>query len=142
MHIGTPDHTHSNPFFQWSWRRYFGTPDVTIIDGGPEFRGDFVHSGEYADFLQVVVDADAPWQNGKRERHGGLAKDLLAKGLQTEVVFTPDNLEDLLSEIAALLNRRGNQRKFTPYQFVIGQNSRFRASCYLTIRSTKWGCKS
>ena len=27
-------------------------------------------SGEYAGILQVVVDADAPWQNGKCERHG------------------------------------------------------------------------
>ena len=27
--------------FQRSWRRYFGTPDVMITDGGLEFRGDF-----------------------------------------------------------------------------------------------------
>ena len=40
-----------------------------ITDGGPEFRGDFAQSGEYAGILQVVVDADAPWQNGKCERH-------------------------------------------------------------------------
>ena len=108
-----------------------------ITDDGPEFRGDIVQSGECAGIMQVVVDADSSWQNGKRERHGGLPKDLLAKGLQTEVVFTSDNLEDLLTEIAALLNRRRNQGGFTLYQFVIGQNSRFRTSCYLTIRSTK-----
>ena len=47
-----------------------------------------LNQGEYAGILQVVVDADAPWQNGKCERHGGLVKDLLAKGLETEVVFT------------------------------------------------------
>ena len=46
-------------------RRYFGTPDVMITDGGPEFRGDFAQSGEYAGILQVIVDADAPWQDGK-----------------------------------------------------------------------------
>ena len=74
--------------------------------------------------LQVVVDADAPWQNGKCERHGGLVKDLLAKGLETEVVFTPDDLEDLLAEIVSLKNRRGNRGGFTPYQLVIGQNPR------------------
>ena len=53
--------------FQRSLRRYFGTPDVMITNGGPEFRGDFAHSGEYAGILQVIVDADAPWQNGKCE---------------------------------------------------------------------------
>ena len=31
--------------FQRSWRRFFGTPDVMITDGGPEFRGDFAQSG-------------------------------------------------------------------------------------------------
>ena len=36
-----------------------------ITDGGPEFRGDFAQSGEYAGILQVIVDADAPWQNVK-----------------------------------------------------------------------------
>ena len=95
-----------------------------ITDGGPEFSGDFAQSGEYAGILQVVVDADAPWQNGKCERHGGLVKDLLAKGLETEVVFTPDDLEDLLAEIVSLKNRRGNRGGFTPYQLVIGQNPR------------------
>ena len=55
---------------------------------------------------------------------GGLVKDLLAKGLETEVVFTPDDLEDLLAEIVSLKNRRGNRGGFTPYQFVISQNPR------------------
>ena len=72
---------------QRSWRRYFGTPDVMIRDGGLEFRGDFAQSGDHAGILQIVVDADAPWQKGERKRHGGLVQDLLAKGLETEVVF-------------------------------------------------------
>ena len=121
---GTPTAAMVWSTFQRSWRRYFGTPDVMITDGGPEFRGDFAQSGEYAGILQVVVDADAPWQNGNCERHGGLVKDLLAKGLETEVVFTPDDLEDLLAEIVSLKNRRGNRGGFTPYQLVIGQNPR------------------
>ena len=53
-----------------------------------------------------------------------MVKDLLAKGLETEVVFTPDDLEDLLAEIVSLKNRRGNRGGFTPYQLVIGQNPR------------------
>ena len=97
----------------------------------------FAQSGEYAGILQVIVDADAPWQNGKCERHGGLVKDLLAKGLETEVVFTPDDLEDLLPEIVSLKNRRGNRGGFIPYQLVIGQNPKFHTSCYLTTRSTR-----
>ena len=113
---GTPTAAMVWSTFQRSWRRYLGTPDVLITDGGPEFRGDFAQSGEYAGILQVIVDADAPWQNGKCERHGGLVKDLLAKGLETEVVFTPDDLEDLLAEIVSLKNRRGNRGGSTPYQ--------------------------
>ena len=54
----------------------------------------------------------------------GLVKDLLAKGIETEVVFTPDDLEDLLAEIVSLKKRRGNRGGFTPYQLVIGNNPR------------------
>ena len=79
-----------------------------------------LNQGNTLAFYRWFVDADAPWQNGKCERHGGLVKDLLAKGLETEVVFTPDDLEDLLAEIVSLKNRRGNRGGFTPYQLVIG----------------------
>ena len=34
------------------------------------------------------------------------------KGLETEVVFTLDDLEDLLAEIVSLKNRRGNRGGF------------------------------
>ena len=65
-----------------------------------------------------------PGSTGECERHGGLVKDRLAKGLETEVVFTPDDLEDLLAATASLKNRGGNRGRFTPYQLVIGQNPR------------------
>ena len=114
-----------------------------ITDGGPEFRGDVAQSGEYAGILQVVVDADAPWQNGKCEKHGGLVKDLLAKGLETEVVFTPDDLEDLLAEIVSLKNRRGKMRVDSLLiNLLLVRIQEFRTSCYLTTRWTRWGCKS
>ena len=54
----------------------------------------------------------------------GQVKDLLAKVLETEVVFTPDDLEDLLAESVSLKNRRGNRGGFIPYQLVIGKNPR------------------
>ena len=54
----------------------------------------------------------------------GLVKDLLAKGLETEVVFTPDDLEDLLAEIVSLKNRRGHRGGFTPHHFVIAPESK------------------
>ena len=44
---GTPTAAMVWSTFQRSWWRYFGTPDV-MIDGGPEFRGDFAQSGVYA----------------------------------------------------------------------------------------------
>ena len=77
---GTPTAAMVWSTFQRSWRRYFGTPDVMITDGGPEFRGDFAQSGEYAGILQVVVDADAPWQNGKYERHGRFGQGSSGEG--------------------------------------------------------------
>ena len=65
---GTPTAAVVWSTFQRSWRRYFGTPHDIITDGGAECRGDFAQSGEYAGILQMIVDADAPWQ------HGGVRK--------------------------------------------------------------------
>ena len=82
-----------------------------ITDGGPEFRGDFAQSGEYAGILQVIVDADAP-----------------------------DDLEDLLAEIVSLKNRRGNRGGFTlPTNLSLARIQEFRTSCYLTIRVDEVG---
>ena len=57
---GTPTAAVVRSTFQRSWRRYFGTPDVKITDGGSQFRGDFAQSGEHAGIPEVIVDADAP----------------------------------------------------------------------------------
>ena len=47
-----------------------------ITDGGPEFRGDFSQSGEYAGISQVIIDVDAPWQNGECERPRDLSRTI------------------------------------------------------------------
>ena len=57
-----------------------------MSDGGSEFLGDFEKSTELNGILQVVIDSDSPWQNGKCERHGGLLKDLLDKAAEGEVI--------------------------------------------------------
>ena len=53
-HDGTPTAAVVWSTFQRSWRRYFGTPDIMIAGGGPEFRGNFVHFEEYAGILAVA----------------------------------------------------------------------------------------
>ena len=49
---GTPTAAMVWSTFQPSWRRCFGTPDVMITDGGPEFRGDFAQSGSTLAFYR------------------------------------------------------------------------------------------
>ena len=51
-----------------------------INDGGPEFRCDFAQTGEYAGILLIIVDADAPGQNGKCERHGRFGQGSSGEG--------------------------------------------------------------
>ena len=90
-----------------------------ITDGGPEFRGDFAVRWHFTSNRRRRCTLG----EGECERHGSLVKDLLAKGLETEV-STPDDLENLLAEIVSLKNRRGNRGGFTHYPLVIGQNPR------------------
>eukprot|EP00974_Lingulodinium_polyedra_P042755 4104195-Lingulodinium_polyedra.AAC.1 len=80
------------------WLRVFGPPEIIITDGGPEFAGEFEQKVEQSASFQHVIDADAPWQNGRCERHGGLAKDLLQKGIEESLVTRPDELDLLACE--------------------------------------------
>eukprot|EP00959_Pyramimonas_sp_CCMP1952_P165538 3460422-Pyramimonas_sp.AAC.1 len=57
--------------FVSSWVRYFGPPELLISDGGPEFQGEFSRGAEQRGTFQHIASAEAPWENGRCERHGG-----------------------------------------------------------------------
>lgn len=95
--------------FGRTWCRTFGVPQYLSLDEGLEFRGEFTRW--CSDFGTIVFRAAArsPWQNGKVERHGGLAKSMIGE------------LALLLQECECEKNRFMNRSGYSPVQRQIGQ---------------------
>ena len=71
-----------------------GTPDVMITDRVRwHLAGDHRRRRTLGEVRETLGTCQGPF----------------GKGLETEVVFTPDDLEDLLAEIVSLKNKRGNR---------------------------------
>ena len=60
--------------FVRSWLRTFGMPEMIVMDQGREFTGAFAQrAAEYGGLIRTIG------QNGRTERHGGLAKGTFIK---------------------------------------------------------------
>ena len=71
-----------------------------------------------------LIDVEAPWQNCRCERHGGVLKRALYKAF-TEA--KPENLEEIqlvLDSVVSAKNRYYNRDGYSPYQFVFGSSPR------------------
>ena len=83
-----------------------------MTDGGPEFEGAFSCGLEQEGTFQHVCDAESPHQNGRCERHGGLAKAALVKASGGAGPKTLQEVEDLLCEVVAAKNRFAHRGGF------------------------------
>eukprot|EP00959_Pyramimonas_sp_CCMP1952_P343483 7194701-Pyramimonas_sp.AAC.1 len=72
---------------------------MIMCDGGPEFEQHFGRGTEHEGILLHVVNGESPWENGKAERRGGWAKDLMLKGMEDQAVADERDLETLLHGI-------------------------------------------
>ena len=114
--------------FQRSWCRTFGSPQILVIDQGTEFQKDFTERASQAGSLIRTIGARAPWQQGRTERHGGIAKGVLEKVLQQ---VGPTDLEEWKMCIYAVeqaKNRLFNKSGFSPAQRQLGANIRMPGS--------------
>eukprot|EP00959_Pyramimonas_sp_CCMP1952_P278721 5827655-Pyramimonas_sp.AAC.1 len=98
------------------WLRCFGPPELLVCDGGPEFQGEFSKGLEQHGVFQHVVSAEAPWGNGRCERHGGWVKDLMVKGAEESMVVTEKDLETLAYEVVSGKNNYPHRGGFSPNQ--------------------------
>ena len=114
--------------FTRSWARVFGMPEIVVVDQGREFMGSFAQQAGESGSLIRVIGARAPWQNGRTERHGGIAKGVLSK---VQDQLNPGDMEEwtqCLNAVEAAKNRLFNRSGFSPAQRQIGQNLRLPGS--------------
>ena len=97
-----------------TWCRTFGMPDVILLDQGREFSGQFAARATDAGALLRVIGARAPWQNGKTERHGGIAKEVFHKVREEMLPTTEEEWLICLREVESSKNRMFNTGQVSP----------------------------
>ena len=114
--------------FQRSWCRVFSMPEVLVVDQGREFLGEFARkAGEHGALIRNI-GARAPWQNGRTERHGGIAKEMFIKMMDQVTPRSPDEWQQCLHQVEAAKNRMFHRSGFSPAQRQLGQNTRIPGS--------------
>jgi len=111
-----------------SWLRYFGPPDVVIVDQGREFVAkEFKTLADASAFLLHVIDVRSPWQNGRTERQGDIYKKLVQRARWNHEPSNDRAWWILLSECVAAKNRLSNRSGYSPLQRVFGLSHRLPA---------------
>ena len=114
--------------FMRGWVRIFGMPKILVVDQGREFLGEFARKGGEHGALIRTIGARAPWQNGRTERHGGVAKAMLRKMVDETVPISEDEWMQCLHHLEATKNRMFNRSGYSPAQRQLGQNVRIPGS--------------
>ena len=103
------------------WLRVFGSPSFVIMDQGLEFQGQFVEGLEDHGIQPILIDRDAPYQNGVTERRGGLFKEVYYKSRELRQPADVTEAEDLIHEVSWALQTMTNRSGYSPAQRVLGK---------------------
>ena len=114
--------------FMRSWVRVFGVPEIVVVDQGREFMGDFSVKVNESGAMVRTIGARSPWQQGRTERHGGLAKGVLQKVVDQVGPTSRDEWISCIYEVESVKNRMFNRSGFSPTQRQIGMNVRIPGS--------------
>ena len=114
--------------FQSTWARTFSIPEVVIVDQGREFSKDFSEKASESGALLRIIGARAPWQQGKTERHGGLAKEIFMKVREDILPVDEGEWKMCIHSVEAAKNRLFNRSGFSPAQRQFGYNLRLPGS--------------
>ena len=118
--------TRRTPDLVWSaflrcWLRVFGSPSFVIMDQGLEFQADFTDGLENHGIQPILIDRDAPYQNGVTERRGGLFKEVYYKTRELRQPSDVHEVEDMIHEVSWALQTLTNRSGYSPAQRVFGR---------------------
>ena len=107
--------------FLQSWLRVFGSPSFLIMDQGLEFQGEFIEGIESHGIQPILIDRDAPYQNGVTERRGGLFKEVYYKTRELCQPTDVNEVKNMIHEVAWALQTMTNRSGYSPAQRVFGK---------------------
>ena len=103
------------------WLRTFGAPSFVLMDQGLEFQGHFISMLESHGIQPLLIDRDAPYQNGVTERRGGLFKEVYYRTRELKQLATIEEVQDLVHEVSWALQTMTNRSGYSPAQRVFGK---------------------
>ena len=107
--------------FLSSWLRVFGSPSFVIMGQGLEFQGEFIEGIENHGIQPILIDRDAPYQNGITERRGGLFKEVYYRTRELQQPQSISEVEDMIHEVSWALQTMTNRSGYSPAQRVFGR---------------------
>ena len=105
------------------WIQWAGPPQRIMTDSAGEFCSE-----EFAKFLQsinaqsTVIPAEAHWQMGKCERHGGILQAMLNKYQVEHPIVCDQDFDIALSQITSAKNSLSRHRGYSPEILVLGKS--------------------
>lgn len=105
-----------------NWKRWAGPPKEMVLDPAQTNLGDPLQTPVELDGTVVkTIAAEAHWQLGRTERHGGWFRKVLQKVIEQH---SPSNREEWLECVqhSHVKNQMIQSYGLTPHQFVFGRN--------------------
>eukprot|EP00435_Cladocopium_sp_Y103_P060316 s936_g22.t1 len=107
--------------FLQCWLQVFGSPSFLILDQGLEFQGEFIEGLESHGIQPILIDRDAPYQNGVTERRGGLFKEVYYRTRELHQPADVLEVQNMIHEVSWALQTMTNRSGYSPAQRVFGK---------------------
>ena len=107
------------------WFSWAGAPSEMIVDAAFEFNSD-----EFSAFAQMhnirvtTISTEAPYQNGKAERHGSILKTMLSKYEAEHPITSYRELQEAIWWCVQAKNACSLKRGYAPEVLVLGKHTR------------------
>ena len=111
--------------FMQMWLSWAGAPAEMIVDAGTEFNSE-----EFSEFTQshnikvTTISTEAPFQNGKAERHGAIVKTMLSKYEAEHPINNYQDLREALWWCIQAKNACSLRKVYAPEVLVLGKHTR------------------
>ena len=100
--------------------RFFGMPEILVVDPGTEFQGYFAEQTAASGCAQLPTDARAPWRSGRTERAGKEWTRQFNIARRKEAPTNDLEFSTLGLLCCSIRNRYNNRSGFSPMQRVFG----------------------
>ena len=132
FHVATPSGTSQEALmqaFQRMWMSWAGPPQTVYVDPASSFNSETWRDQMQALDVRIkMTAAEAHWQLGRVEIHGGVLNRMMDRMDSEHPVTSPDKFEKMLMLACNAKNSLSRIRGYSPEQAVLGISSRLPAS--------------